>query len=316
MNIVNKPNNCRQFGEYLVGRRGSLRREGFTLIELLVVIAIIAILAGMLLPALSKAKVKAQAIGCLSNLRQLMTAWQMYAGDYNERVANNFGVDETENSISSGKLDNGANNVMAWTASGSVADKSITNNLWVKDGVLGKYTSGAVGIYKCPADHYLSPAQTALGWLQRNRSISMSSLFGIFSDGESTDYTRQGQHWGSQGSFVQFLKTTTVPKPAKTWLFLDEHPDSINDGFFDDDPTANTHWTDLPGSLHGGGCGFSFADGHSELRMWLSRTSKFPVQYYYPNVPNFDAAGWQDFYWWRQRSGFVNLNGGQLMFGY
>ena len=89
-------------------------KSGFTLIELLVVIAIIAILAGMLLPALAKAKSKGQGIACLNNCRQLMQAWQLYSGDFDERVCNNFGVSETLNSISTKKFDNWVNNVMTW----------------------------------------------------------------------------------------------------------------------------------------------------------------------------------------------------------
>src|SRR5437660_4192525 len=92
------------------------RIAGFTLIELLVVIAIIAILASMLLPALAKAKTKAQGISCLSNNKQLVLAWHLYAGDFNDACANNFTIPGTENSITSKKFDNWVNNVMTWGA--------------------------------------------------------------------------------------------------------------------------------------------------------------------------------------------------------
>src|SRR5438876_7391709 len=135
------------------------RRRGFTLIELLVVIAIIAILAAMLLPALSKAKAKAQGIQCLSNNKQLILAWHLYSGDFSDRLANNFTIPGTDAAISSKAFDNWVNNVMTWGAGNGVEDISNTNVAWVKSGVLAPYTANALGVYKCPADNYLSPPQ-------------------------------------------------------------------------------------------------------------------------------------------------------------
>ncbi len=287
-------------------------KSGFTLIELLVVIAIIAILAAMLLPVLAKAKTKAQGIGCINNTKQLTLAWHLYTLDFSERVPNNYGVAETIQAINNNVFDNWVNNVMTWGASGSPEDISNTNTAWVMNGVLGKYTAGAIGVYKCPADNYLAPVQRAAGYTRRNRSLSMNCNFGRFSTG--FDVTATGVN-RFLPQYRQFLKQPHVPKPAKTWLFIDEHPDSINDGYFINGGDTD-HWGDIPASYHNGACGFSFADGHSEIKKWRSQSSIFPVAYAYPASRYFDAVGRNDFYWYRERCGWVDARTGLGAYNY
>jgi len=278
-------------------RRGP---RGFTLIELLVVIAIIAILAGMLLPALSKAKAKAQGIMCISNNKQLMLAVQLYTGDYAERYPNNFTIPGTEDAINTRRFNNWVNNIMTWGASSSVSDISNTNVDWVKSGVLAQFTANAIGIYKCPADKVVSPPQRAKGWTQRLRSNSMNRLFGR-SNNDPSDNTARGLSW-SDGLYIQYIKTADVRQPSMVWVTVDEHPDSINDGFFVCDNASQ--WGDLPASYHNGACGFSFADGHAEIKKWLSRTSKYPVRFSFSTIP-FDALGRQDYQWYKDRTGYI-----------
>ncbi len=253
-----------------------------------------------MLPSFAHTRPDTQAYECLNNQKQLMLAWQVYAADFGDSAPNNFVIPETLNAITSGKLDTWANNVMTWGAGTLVEDISNTNEVWVTNGVFGKYTGRSVRIYKCPSDVYLGPAQRKAGWTQRNRSISMNSLFGR-SDRSASSTT--GRAWFDP-SYRQFLKTSDVPFPAMTWVTVDEHPDSINEGFFIV-PVNPSSWGDVPSSLHNGACSFSFADGHGEVHRWLSGTSKYPVKFTSGSIRTFDAAGRQDYQWYKDRTGYV-----------
>ena len=314
--IVNSgpPRLRRSFSVEDDGGAAAPQSRAFTLIELLLVLSVIAILSAILLPAISTAKTRAQVIGCLNNTRQLTLAWHLYSTDYNDHVANNYGASETISAITTKKLDTWANNVMSWGASETVQDVSNTNIDWIANGVLGRYSAGAIGVYKCPADKVLSPSQLRAGFWQRNRSLSMNSLFGLFSS--APDSVQNGVNRGFP-EYRQYLTQAQVPKPAKTWLFIDEHPDSINDGYMVENPNLN-HWQDIPASYHNGACDFAFADGHSEPRKWLSAASRYNgVLFSYERARmDFDAAGRADFAWYLERTGYVDARTGLPAFNY
>lgn len=247
---------------------------GFTLIELLVVIAVIAILAGLLLPALSKAKSKAQSIGCLNNIRQLSFAWSLYEDDHNNCYVNNFGIDETRQA-----RQNWVNNVLSWDSS-----EENTNNVYLMNGKLAPYVNDSVPVYKCPSDNSMA----ANG--PRNRSVAMNSLVGdcgVLTNRFNPDY-------------AQFYKPSDVKTPSGIFVLLDEHPDTINDGFFVN-RLEDYKWGNLPGSYHNGGGNFSFVDGHCEGHRWVVPDTIRPARKG-GAAGGFPASPRTDFQWLKDRA--------------
>jgi len=235
----------------------------FTLIELLVVIAIIAILAGMLLPALAKSKTKAQGIICLSNQKQLALGWILYADDHNDNLVWND-LTATGSGWVRGILD----------YNGSNPDNTNTLNLTNPQyALLAPYTSGTAGIYKCPADK--SSVKTKGGVFPRVRSISMSQAMNSRDDWLS---------YLTKKKYVVFRKSSDLNLMGATqaYVFLDEHPDSLNYGDFAvamNDGVAPTriYIIDVPASYHNGAGGISFADGHAEVHKWLDPRTREPI---------------------------------------
>jgi prepilin-type N-terminal cleavage/methylation domain-containing protein/prepilin-type processing-associated H-X9-DG protein len=243
--------------------RSCPRQPAFTLIELLVVIAIIAILAALLLPALGKAKIKAQGIQCLSNNKQLTLGWIMYAHDYNDSLVWND-LTATGSGWVRGILN----------YDGSNPDN--TNKLWLTDpqwAKLAPYTAATAGVYKCPADR----STVTIGGQRypRVRSISMSQAMNSRNDW-------LGSITGAK--YMVFTKLMEVNRmgPSKAYVLIDEHPDSINYGDFavamnDGASSSAIMIIDVPASCHNGACGISFADGHAEIHKWRDPRTVVPI---------------------------------------
>ncbi|MEJ0089443.1 MAG: type II secretion system protein [Limisphaerales bacterium] len=277
-------------------------RRAFTLIELLVVIAIIGILAAMLLPALTKAKLKTQGIQCMNNHRQLILAWRMYAEDNHDLLVYSTADSPGPYAAYSwvqGVLDFNPGNRSNWDV-----------NQDIKKSLLWSYCGNSAGIWKCPADRSTvvpSSGQFAGQTVARVRTMAMSIWAGGWkeNDGTVTDGGCSGPQWRVYSKLTEM----NDPGPTQTWVLTDEREDRINYGNMFTDmtgyPDAWRSWRfhyDLPASYHHRAAGFSFADGHAEIKKWRDNRTMPPIQTgaawnateYVPSSRNPDIAWLQE----------------------
>ena len=300
-----------------VGPDKKLCRRAFTLIELLVVIAIIAILAALLLPVLDKAKGRAQGIACVNQGKQMMTAMLMYTSENNDFFPPN---------PDDGNTNAGYNWCGGQAGIGGSQEFNPDVLADPARSLLITYLGGKVDVFRCPADRRMGTYQgnnpTLFGQeVPAARTFSMSQAVGTIDPGfEASEFSGSGYvHSGIPNMSVNgpwlnnqfnhrrnspwhtFGKVSDIhaPGPSGLWVLLDEDAKGLNDAAFAFGMESPA-WFDAPGTYHNGGCGFAFADGHSETHRWLNRAEKTIVLGQGTAIT--DPSDRQDWDWMQQRT--------------
>lgn len=279
---------------------GQLRcGRAFTQIELITVIAVLVGLMGLLVPALATPRHKGNDVTCVNNLRQLIRAWQLYHTENEDRIVMNFSGGDAQNGNAIRNNPMNAPWALGWLDWSTGSDN--TNTLFLTDdrySKLARFLGHSAKVFQCPNDRYVSVAQRLSGWPSRTRSVSANLSVG---DGN-------GPAGAWDRIYKQIRKTSefNFPGPSETFVYLEEHPDSINDpGFFN--PRLSS-WIDQPASSHFGAAPFAFADGHTELHKWQSSlASPRAARVKYSNALDARAAvGDPDIHWVSYRAGRVS----------
>jgi prepilin-type N-terminal cleavage/methylation domain-containing protein len=270
--------------------------RAFTLIELLVVVAIIAILAALLLPALARAKLKAQGIYCMNNGKQMMLAMSLYTEDFRDLFPPN---------PDDGNTQPGYNWCPGKAGPGGAEEFNSDILMDPARALLSPYTGKSAAIYKCPADKRIGPSSAPS---TRNQIVPAARTFSMSQAVGTDPYTPprgqlpvhgpwlDGTHNHTRnGPWFTYGKTTAVlrPSPSGLWVLIDENAQSLNDAGFAV-TMVESKFLDGPGSYHGLACGLAFADGHSEIHKWKDARTSWTTGATIYSPPNPDVAWLQE----------------------